>query len=100
MAKEKEDRVDPFESGENDAALFLEDAIKQIEDLTDDINGIQEEIRDIYRELGGKGYDTKVVRRLIAVKKAQRRNLDKWEAEETIFHVYARSLNISVGDSY
>lgn len=95
MAKDDDDKTpDPFESGMNDAAERLDNTIMQIEELQADIEERQGDIRELMRELGGMGYDTKQVRRVIAVKKARRRNLAKWEADEQIFDTYMNALGL------
>lgn len=91
---EDDDRIDPFESGSNDAAEFLEDAISQIEEKMMEIESIQGDIREIYKELGGRGYDTPTVRRVISTKKKKKQNLMKFEAQEAFFETYMRALGL------
>lgn len=99
MAKDDDDKKpDPFESGMNDAAERLDETIKQVEELQAEIEERQGDIRELMRELGGMGYDTKQVRRVIAVKKARRQNLAKWEADEQVFSVYMNALGMTPND--
>jgi len=92
---EDNERVDPFESGSNDAAAVLLDLIEQIEQKQGEIAETNEEIRELMREAGGRGYNTKVIRRVLAVRKAKRKNAELYEAEEHEFETYMSALGLS-----
>lgn len=92
---EEEDRTDPFTSGENDAAERLSEGIERWENLQAEIEERQVDQREIMRELAGQGFDAKTTRRVIAARKARRRSLEKWEADEMFFHTYMRALGLS-----
>jgi len=91
---DEETRRDPFADGSNDAAEFLSESIDQMEEFTTTINEAQEGIRDIMRELGGRGYDTKQVRRAMAAKKAYKKNPEKFEADELVFTTYCQAIGL------
>lgn len=105
MARRKKDddddvRIDPFEAGGNDAAEYLINAIEQMEGNIAEIQEKQDENREIMKELGGRGYDTKQVRRVMAAKKAIRLNREKWVADESVFHTYLRAIGIEPDSEY
>ena len=96
--KEEKERIDPFANGSNDAAERLAEFVESIESKMDSIAELQEEVRDIYRELGGLGYETAAVRRVISTKKKQRLNREKFDREEDTFNLYCQALGIQTND--
>ena len=62
------------------AAERLRSFVERIERLEEDKAGIANDIRDVYLEAKGEGFDTKVLRKLIGVRKKdpqQRREEDE-----------------------
>ena len=103
MARRKKDdddyeKPDPFAAGENDAADRLREGIDRWENLQVEIEERQADQRKIMRELGGQGFDAKQIKRVIATKKARRRSLEKWEADEMVFQTYCRAIGIATDD--
>lgn len=47
----------------------LKDFIERIERLEEDKKGIQDDINDIYAEAKGNGFDTKVMRQVLKLRK-------------------------------
>lgn len=97
---EDDERQDPFgNGGPNDAAERLAESIERFEELETEILERREEQREIMKELGGQGYNTKTVRRVIAAKKAKRANPEAWKSAEDEFQLYMQALGL-IDDNY
>lgn len=92
--EEAEERIDPFEAGDNDAAEVLLEFITQVEEEQQVIADSQEKIREIMREAGGRGYNTKIIRRVIAARKAKRQNAARYMTEQSEFETYMNALGL------
>lgn len=75
----------------NVAADRLRSLVEQIERLNEERKGIGSDIKDIFAEAKGAGFDVKVMRMLLRLRK-----LDPAEVEEqeTLLDVYRRSLGM------
>lgn len=75
------------------AAERLKAFVERIERLEDEKKGIQDDIKDIYAEAKGTGFDVKIIRKLI-----QARKQDEQERRETkeLFELYALALGVEV----
>ena len=73
----------------------LQQLIEQIESLEGEKRQTAELIRDAYAEAKGRGYDTKVMRKLIALRK---RKPDAIAEEQAILELYGRAIGMSVFD--
>lgn len=67
----------------------LKSFVERIERLEEEKRGLQEDIKEIYAEAKGTGFDTKIMRKLIT-----RRRMDKADREEqdTILELYEDAL--------
>lgn len=92
--EEDEERIDPFAAGENDAAEVLLEFIMQIEEEQQVVADANEKIREIMREAGGRGYNPKIIRKVIAARKAKKQNAARYETEQTEFETYMNALGI------
>jgi uncharacterized protein (UPF0335 family) len=52
---------------------------------------LAEDIKDVYAEAKGNGFDTKIIRKIIALRKRDRAELDE---EETILELYLHALGM------
>lgn len=104
MARRKkedmDEKPDPFSTGANDAAEFLNECVDTIEAKELEILEMKEEIREVFKELGGRGYDTKMVRKAMKTKKERRQNETKWEMDQQIFRTYLGALGIETDEAY
>lgn len=91
MAGETPD--DPLVSGSNVAADELQQFMEQIESLNAEKAKASDLIRDVYGEAKARGYDTKVMRKLIAIRK--RKAADVAE-ERAILQLYGSALGMGV----
>lgn len=69
----------------------LRSLIERIERLEEDKKGIQGDIRDIFAEAKGAGFDVKAMRTILKLRKM---NAADREEAETIVDIYRRALNI------
>jgi uncharacterized protein (UPF0335 family) len=75
--------------GHNVAAERLMSIVERIEKLEDERKLLQADIKDIYTEAKSAGFDTKVLRMLIASRK---KDQAEWEAQQALLETYMRAL--------
>mgnify|MGYP003620129868 CR=1 FL=1 len=97
---EDNERIDPFSDGRNDAAETLKDAVERIQGLMSEIGDLQEDVREIYKEMAGRGFEPAVIRRVIAYEKKRKQNTEKFEREEMVFETYLNALGIPLAGGY
>ena len=70
----------------------LKSIVERIERLEEEKQGIADDIRDVYAEAKGNGFDTKALREII-----RQRKLDKVEREEleAVIDLYQQALGMS-----
>ena len=74
---------------ESVAADALQAFIERIERLEEDKAGIAGDIKEVYAEAKGNGFDVKVLRKIIAKRKRDRAELAE---EEAIMELYEQAL--------
>lgn len=79
------------QSGRDELRNFVE----RFETLEADKKAISDEQKELMAEAKGRGYDTKVMRRVIAERK---RDADEIAEEEAVLDLYRAALGMSVGD--
>lgn len=72
-----------------DLRLFLE----RIERLEEEKKGISDDIRDVYVEAKGNGWDTKTMRKLIALRKL---NPDARAEQQALLETYAKAIGLDL----
>jgi uncharacterized protein (UPF0335 family) len=72
-----------------DLRLFLE----RIERLEEEKKGISDDIRDVYAEAKGNGWDTKTMRRLIALRKL---DPDARAEQQALLETYAKASGLDL----
>lgn len=65
--------------------------IERIEKLEEEKKAIADDIKDVYAEAKGVGYDTKVMRKIVSLRKQDK---DKRREEEEILDLYLASLGM------
>lgn len=73
------------------AADQLRAIVARIERLEEEKAALTGDIRDVYGEAKGSGYDTKVLRRVISLRK---KDLAERQEEEAILEVYLKALGM------
>jgi uncharacterized protein (UPF0335 family) len=69
----------------------LKSFIERIERLEEEKRTLAEDIKEVYAEAKGTGFDTKIMRQLIRIRK---RDQDELDEEETLLDVYKRALGM------
>ena len=77
--------------GHNVAAERLMSIVERIEKLEEERKALQADIKDIYTEAKSAGFDTKVLRMLIASRK---KDQAEWEAQQALLETYMRALGM------
>jgi uncharacterized protein (UPF0335 family) len=80
-----------IEEGSNIAGEKLLSLINRIERLEDDRRNIGADIREVYREAKGIGFDPKIIRKLVALRKQEAS--DRQE-EQALIESYAASIGL------
>jgi len=69
----------------------LKSFIERIERLEEERKTLSEDIKEVYAEAKGTGFDTKIMRQLIRLRKMDKDDLDE---QETLLDVYKRALGM------
>ena len=67
--------------------------IERIERLEEDKKTVSDEIKDVYAEAKGTGFDVKIMRKIVSIRKQDR---DKRREEEEILGLYLKALGMEV----
>jgi uncharacterized protein (UPF0335 family) len=82
-------------SGEDDktsiAAQELRLYVERVERLEEEQKGINEDKAEVYSEMKGRGYDTKIVKKLIAIR---RKKKGEHEEESMLLETYMAALGM------
>ncbi|MCX7372820.1 MAG: DUF2312 domain-containing protein [Alphaproteobacteria bacterium] len=73
------------------AADRLRSIIERIERLEEERKALASDIKDIYAEAKSAGFDTKVVRQIISIRKKEPAEV---EEQETLLDLYKRALGM------
>jgi uncharacterized protein (UPF0335 family) len=73
------------------AAGQLRSFIERIERLEEEKKGIADDIRDVFAEAKGNGFDTKVMRQVIRLRK---KDVNERQEEEAILDLYMHALGM------
>ncbi len=80
------------ETSQTVAAGQLRAFIERIERLEEDKSSITDDIRDVYAEAKGTGFDTKAIRTIVRLRKKDKAERDE---EETILDLYKAALGMA-----
>jgi uncharacterized protein (UPF0335 family) len=69
----------------------LKSLIERIERLEQEKEALAADIKEVYAEAKGSGFDTRIMRQIIRIRKRDRDELDE---EETLLDVYKRALGM------
>ena len=90
MAKQAEAKVaessDPVDGG------HLRAFVERIERLEEEKKALADDIKDVYAEAKGNGFDAKVIRKVVSIRKQDR---DKLREEEEILDLYLAALGMA-----
>ena len=74
------------------AAGQLRSFVERIERLEEEKKGLADDIRDVYAEAKGNGFDTKVLRQVIRLRK---KDAAERQEEEAILDLYMHALGMA-----
>ena len=69
----------------------LRSLIERIERLEEEKRTLSADIKEVYSEAKGTGFDTKIMRQIIRIRKMDKDDLDE---QETLLDVYKRALGM------
>ena len=67
--------------------------IERIERLEEDKKTVSDEIKDVFSEAKGTGYDVKIIRKIVSIRKQDQ---DKRREEQEILELYLQALGMQV----
>ncbi|WAP67202.1 DUF2312 domain-containing protein [Jiella pelagia] len=74
----------------------LKSFVDRIERLEEEKKTISDDIRDVYAEARGNGFDTKVLRRVIALRK---QDANERQEQESILDLYLQALGMAPAEA-
>jgi len=74
------------------AADELKQFVERVERLEEEKKAISDDIKEVYGEMKSRGYDVKVVRQVVAIRKTDRAERQEMEA---ILELYMNALGIA-----
>jgi uncharacterized protein (UPF0335 family) len=84
---------DPVISGTEEVnAAHLRAFIERIERLEEEKKALSDDIKDVYAEAKGNGFDARIMRKIVSIRKQDR---EKRREEETILDLYLAALGIA-----
>jgi uncharacterized protein (UPF0335 family) len=78
-------------STEHVNAAHLRAFIERIEKLEEEKKALADDIKEVYGEAKGTGFDVKIIRKIVSIRKQDR---DKRREEEEILDLYLSALGI------
>ena len=91
IEKAAEGGVNLFQQDQDVAAGQLKAFIESIERLEEEKAGIAGDIKDVYSEAKGNGFDTKVLRKIVSLRK---RDYAERQEEDAILDMYMQALGM------
>lgn len=80
--------MDPYQVTADELRQFIE----RIEHLEQEKKDIAEQIKEVYAESKGRGYDTKALRAIVSLRKKDK---DQIAEEEAVLELYKQALNMA-----
>jgi uncharacterized protein (UPF0335 family) len=74
----------------------LKSFVERIERLEEEKQALANDIKEVYAEAKGTGFDTKIMRQIIRMRKMDKDDLDE---QETLLDVYRRALGMLPSES-
>jgi uncharacterized protein (UPF0335 family) len=78
------------------ASKQLKSFVERIERLEEEKKGIADDIRDVFAEAKGQGFDTKIMRQVIRLRK---KDSSERQEEEALLDLYLHALGMLPGDA-
>ena len=74
----------------------LKSFVERIEKLESDRADVCNDLKDVYAEAKGVGYDAPTIRKIVQTRKKLRENAEKHREQLELFNLYAGSLGMEV----
>ena len=87
MAEERQEGM----GGGHVAADELRLLIERAERLEEEKKGLNDDIKDVFSEAKGRGYDAKAMKKIMAIRKKKR---EEYQEEEAILETYMQALGM------
>jgi uncharacterized protein (UPF0335 family) len=87
MAEERNEGM----GGGKVAADELRLLIERAERLEEEKKGIQDDLKDVFAEAKGRGYDPRAIREILKIRKKKR---EEYQEEQSILEVYLQALGM------
>ncbi len=71
----------------------LKSFVKRIEKLEDDKASVLEDIRDVYAEAKGTGFDVKIIRQIVRLRKME---IEKRREQEELLDLYKSAIGMDI----
>lgn len=69
----------------------LQDIVRRIEKLNEDAEQIAADIREVYSQAKAQGYDTKILKKVVALRKLDQDELDE---QDELIEMYRKALGM------
>jgi len=76
---------------DNSGAKQLKAIVERIERLLEEIKTLQADVKDVYAEAKGNGFDTKILRKIISLRK---KDTAERQEEEALLDLYMHALGM------
>jgi len=77
--------------GHNSAGEELQRFVERVERLNEEKQGIADDVKDVFTEAKSRGWDVKVMRKIIAARKV---DAEKRQEERALIETYASALGM------
>lgn len=74
------------------AASQIRSFVERIERLEEEKKAISDDIKDVYAEMKGQGFDTKAIKTIIKLRK---KDVNKRQEEEAVLELYMAALGMA-----
>jgi uncharacterized protein (UPF0335 family) len=91
-AAESSPKSDVLKESGTAASRQLKSFVERIERLEEEKKGIADDIRDVFAEAKGQGFDTKVMRQVIRLRK---KDVAERQEEEALLDLYLHALGMA-----
>jgi uncharacterized protein (UPF0335 family) len=94
LARRKREQGMGDNTGTNLAADQLKSIVERIERLEEEKAGLSEDIKDVYQEARGNGYEPKALRRIVRIRRMDASQKAAHEEVESILETYMQALGM------
>lgn len=84
--------ADPLAGSDPINGAHLRAFVERIERLEEEKKALADDIKDVYAEAKGTGFDTKIIRKIVSIRRQDR---DKRREEEEILDLYLAALGMA-----